>query len=482
MKKKLCLFLAFLIFAACFVGCSESKEKEKRDTSEFAMFTENFEITKGMLQYHFNTIYLSFVNSNSEYLESLGLDTAAPLSEQNYSSTTSWYDYFMDAAKRDLSNYLVIAEKAKKDSVNLSKAEKNELETDFSILEDYAKEKDMELNAYLKETYGESVTVKDVKAVLELQKLGTRYFKTYTDSLKITDEEMEKYYSDRKKTYSKIDYLLFETVFSPEDSSEKIMAGSAANRFAEKKSEKEFIEYISEYINDYYTQKDESDFDQSKVNKIIKEAQKNCKFENVSYNSSDPGLVWAFSEDRASGDTKIIEDSENGKYYIYYILTPMYREEYAAVNIRQIFFSLDDYITFDDALSSAEASLERLEAANFSESAFKSEAKNYSSDDATKNNGGLQEKLYLDSFEEYAIDIRNWIFDESRAEGDAKIIKNEAGWYIVYIDAFLDAAWKTRVKDGILNSKFNSYISELSDEYVITINSDVVYSIAPADV
>ena len=44
---------------------------------------------------------MSFVNANSEILESIGIDPSAPLSEQDYSANKSWRDYFLDDAKKE---------------------------------------------------------------------------------------------------------------------------------------------------------------------------------------------------------------------------------------------------------------------------------------------------------------------------------------------------------------------------------------------
>ena len=121
--KKICLLLASLIFVLSFVGCEEAQEKKKRDVESLAMYTENCGITEGMLQYHFNTKFLSFVNANSEILESIGIDPSAPLSEQDYSANKSWRDYFLDDAKKELENYLIVEELARKEKIKLSKSE-----------------------------------------------------------------------------------------------------------------------------------------------------------------------------------------------------------------------------------------------------------------------------------------------------------------------------------------------------------------------
>lgn len=480
--KKICLLLVALIFALSLAGCEEAQEKKERDTGSLAMYTENCEITKGMLQYHFNTKYLAFVNANSEALESIGLDPSAPLSEQDYSANKSWRDYFLDDAKKDLENYLIVEELARKDKIKLSKSEKAQVEKDFSIIKEFAEEEGITTEKYIKKTYGSIVEVDDVKRILELQRLGSKCFKKYSEKIEVTDEALEKYYSDRKKSFSKVDYLAFETVFSPTDSAQKLNAGAAANRFAEKKTPKAFKSYIEEYITDYYIDKDGSNYDAAEVQEAIKLALENCTYKDVSYNSSDSGLIWAFDEEREAGDTKIVEDSENGIYRIYYLLTPMHREEYNSVDIRQIFFSADAFGTKKEAKKAADECLERLRTEDFSASAFEIEAKENSSDDVTKNYGGLQEKLFKSSFTDESADIRDWIFSEDRAGGDVRLIENDSGWFIVYIEKIGEPAWRVQAREGYLNSKFSRYVSDEGDNYVINFNSDVIDGIEQAEV
>ncbi len=482
MKKTFCFFLALLMLFGLFFGCKTEQGSKEKDKEDYAIYTENFGVTEGMLQYQFSTKYLAFVNANSENLSSIGIDVSSPLSEQEYSQTTSWYDYFLDLAKEDLQNYLLVEELAKKEKIKLNKSEKKLVAADFSIIEEYAENENMKVEEYIKQIYGKSVSPDDVKKVLEMVRLSGKCFEKYSNSLKINDETLEKYFSDRKKSFSRVDYVYFETLYTPQDASQKLRAGNAANRFAEKTSVKAFKKYISEYINDYYIDKDGSNFSPEKIKEAQKTALENCEVKNATYNARDAASVWAFDEKRQVGDTKIIEDDTNGKYYIYYLTKPMYKEEYNVANIRQLFFSFENYSKKTDAKAEAEACIEKLKKENFSEAVFEKEAKEKSSDDATKNYGGKQENLYFDSFNGESAKIRDWIFSDKRKEGEYSLFETEDGFVLIYFDSFGEAAWKSRTRDSYKNSEFSRYVSDIGDDHVIKFNSELIDNIEQVEI
>jgi len=475
MKKILSLCIAVLIIVFSFAGCKE----EQRDVSDLAIYSQNFGINEAMVEYYLNLQYKTFVNLYSDNLEDIGLDTSLPLAEQKCTLDTTkatWYDYFMDSVKEKLSDYLIVAEKAKEDGMKLLHVEKQKIDENIELLKEAAEAEDTKFSKYISQNYGKSVTEEDIRACMELETLATRMYNEYSESLDLSNMALEKYFSSHKKAYCTVSYLCFQIDGQTSDSSEAISISKAASNIASKNSEKKFLEAVKDYVVNYYTNH-RDEFESDEIEEIAEKAASDCRFEDVAYYSGNAGVRWAFEEERIAGDTTVIKDEENNLYYVYYLLSPMKRDEYKTVNIRQILFSLEDYETYDKALFSAEECKRILEERTFAESTFKALAKQYSSDSLTKNSGGYYENVFKGTFDQSVEEIEEWIFSEDREEGNIEIIKTSLGQHLIYLEELSDEAWEVRVRNDLKDSRFNSYLSDLGDEYKLHINSNIIYSI-----
>ena len=479
MIKKLSVILAIALILGCFSGC---KEEPERDVSDFAMYSDNYEVSEGMVKYYFNLQYKSFVNVYSDNLENIGLDTSLPLSEQECnvdSSKASWYDYFMDSAKEKFSQLLAVREQAKADSVELSSKDRQRIEENFSLIKEAAENLDLSLEEYLGENFGDGVSEEDARAYLELEQFGSKYYDKYISSLDKTDGRLEEYFDGHKKIYCTVDYLRFETTPVGDDIMAMTNARSAADYIAEAKSVEEFEDRVYSYVVNYYVDNYADKYSDKEIAKKAKEAASDCYVKNAAYQSSDTALRWAFDSEREAGDSTVEQDDENRKCYVYYLAVPMQKETYETPNIRHILFGLDDNVTFADAKVKADEVLSNLSSAGFSEESFKTAAKQYSADTITKNSGGKYEEVLKNSFAYSEID--EWLFADDRKAGDSTLIKTDSGWHLFYIESYGREAWKVQAETGLCNNEFSKYLSDLCDEYVVHINSNVIYRIEEAN-
>ena len=92
------------------------------ERNQVAMKSENYEVSSAMMNYYFNTLYQNYSGTYS----SLGLDTSKPLTEQKYTEDQTWHDFFMNLAKSNVRQLLVLAEAAKAEVENCIAAIKGE--------------------------------------------------------------------------------------------------------------------------------------------------------------------------------------------------------------------------------------------------------------------------------------------------------------------------------------------------------------------
>lgn len=478
MRKIISIILLCALFCTAFVGCS-SKEI---DRTKSAIYTDNFEITSGMLSYYFNVQYLAFLNTYGDNLEQIGLDTSKPLSEQtcSFSSNTNWYDYFMDIAKERLTQCLVISEQAKIEGKKLTKTELKEVtDLEKEILAD-AKEKDLSTEKYIANTFGDTVSLDDIIACTKMEKLTSKYYDNFISTLDTSEEAMEDYYEGHKKTYCTVDYLCFSFPIETSDQLEINKIHQKAIDLSESKSQEDFIKSAEDFLRDYYDG-NYPNLSEIEADRMIDNAKKNMQVTNASYNGSSAASRWAFNDERVENQGIVIKNDEQKSYDVYYLTKLPTRDENKLTTIRQILIDPADYKNTEDAQSGANEILEQLKEAEFSKEAFVRLAAEYSTDTATATNGGLYERLTKGALKD-AQEIEDWLFFEGRTVGDSTVIETkEYGLHIIYVEDQGDPVWLEQVRQGFQNARFEDYIGELSDEYMIYENNNIIYKITETD-
>lgn len=473
MKRIISIFLSLSMIITAFSGC---KDKEV-DRTKSAIYTQNFEITTGMLTYYFNAQYLGFINAYKDNLESIGLDTSLPLSEQECSlNGSNWYDYFMDIAIDKLTQCLIISEQASIDGKKLNASEKEKVKDVENTIKADSEKNNLSTEDYIKKTFGKGVTLNDIIKCSEMENLTTKYYNNFIKDLDTDQTDMEKYYDQHKKSYSKIDYMFFSLPITDTDELEINKIYDIALKLGESKSEKDFKNGVEEYV-EKYLETEYPNYSDEKISEKVIEALNGLTYSSVSYDSSSEAARWAFDDNRKEGDTTVIKNEEQNSYDVYYLLASPYREEYKLTTIRQILIDPADYKTKNAAKEQANKLLDQLTAENFSENVFKNLCSEYSADTDTATNGGLYKDLVKGSFKD-ADEIEEWVFDAERKVSDSTVIKTKNyGYHIIYIEEQGDPIWLDISREDFENSQFEEYILDLSDNFMVYENNNIIYKI-----
>ncbi|MGI6753273.1 MAG: peptidylprolyl isomerase [Eubacteriales bacterium] len=195
------------------------------------------------------------------------------------------------------------------------------------------------------------------------------------------------------------------------------------------------------------------------------------KLKNIEYNDyaySDPAaedasdeVKWVCDSARAAGDmTKITKSDDNGySVTVYYMTSPMSRDEQLTRNVGHILFKHD---THEDAKTEAERVLDLYQSGEMTKEAFEELADEYNEDSSNFYTGVVRGQMV----EEF----NDWLFDESRVVGDVGIVETTYGYHIMYYDGEGGPAWYIDVKDAIAAERTESWVAEKQDQYGVTIN------------
>ncbi len=325
-----------------------------------AMESDNYKINAAMMSYIMYSEYQNITSSYEQYKLKISggeggkeLDTSLPLRSQTYSVTkdaegntvvTTWFDYFMNIAVSDARQILIFCEYAKANGMALTEEEYGHIDESIANIKQYAALSGYTEASYLAANYGTGVSMKDVRAVMELSELAAKFSTTKTEEFTdaVTDIRIDEYYQSHKDTYDKyIDYLgyTFTATFEPLDAEDEpddaLRAEKNAALLAEYEAKKETfrsrIEYLvtitdqdafkaklEEYVRaDLEAERDAETTDEDFEKEVTKALEKIVVKEYAKGTTSGDLNKWLFAteegdEARKVGDTKHLKSEQDG--------------------------------------------------------------------------------------------------------------------------------------------------------------------------
>ncbi len=180
--------------------------------------SENFKVNGSMMSYYANSYYQNWYSQYYYYIMfgMIKFDPNASLSSQLTSDgKTNYYDYFVNGTKSTVSTYLKYCEEAMVDpevkySELEAEAEKYAKES-IESLREAAKKSSMGLKAYIRQYFGQYISVRDLKKALVIEKIASDYYEIVHDrKFDAVDEAREdEYFKNNLSTFISAEYLVF---------------------------------------------------------------------------------------------------------------------------------------------------------------------------------------------------------------------------------------------------------------------------------
>ena len=502
-------FLAFCIGVFAFQTFQSQKEK----SATYVTIGEH-EIKKAEYDYYFygavNTLYSYY----GTYLNYMGLDLTQDLSTQYYTEDMTWQDYFDEQALMQLQQVYALEDEAKANGFEYDAA------ADAAAFEEsvktYAASAGYTTGNYLKASYGDYATMKEIKTFVERDSYsGAYYDKIYAEE-EVTDEEITAYYEENKGSYDSVDYLVcaIEADVPGEDETTEIMVENTVENTVETVEESETEEEtLSEeeqvlleeeqqalteaamedakvIANEMLGKITDADSFETLAAEYATDATAEIHKENVKQSTITPTAVatWLFDDARQAGDKTVIEYTTANTYYVVYFVE-RYLDESKTVDVRHILVPFDTVETTEDmtedevaaaeeeakaaALTTAEGIYDEWQEGEATEESFAELANTHSTDTGSNTNGGLYEAVakgeMVEAFDE-------WIFDEVRQPGDSDIVESVYGYHIMFYVADNDVAWKMEIDEVLRLNKVNDYVNALMETYeIVDENNNIAY-------
>jgi len=543
-----CIILAVAL-AFTFLWAAFLKDFVGRKSMEGAVLlkTENFSVNASEFTYLYMSTYLSY----QSYAQYLGFSTDTPLKDQLYTNSGidgyTWHDSFVDMTESQINDLLILCEAAKERGIELDDEDKKNIDAEVEAIKETADSQNMSVKKFLKTYFGEYVTVDDIRSCMELQILAGKAEEAMLADFEYTDEELEKYCQDNKKSFYFSDYRTIEIKadYVSGAKEEVITAAKAeAKALAEKilnasKDEETFLKAVEEYYRDLYDvvpdkteddkkeedkkdetsdktetpteQPSESASEPATEGSDVAEAAEDKKDEDKKEETKKQELTesklqekidatlkkaqaytldtelgkWLYEQSseeankgeyvRKAGDAKLIEDKENGKYTVYLVVNPMYRNDYKVRDVRHILISTDKEkegsLSDEDAKAKAEEILKEWKDGEATEESFGELAKKHSMD-TDPSNGGLYEGVDKGKM---VAEFEEWLF-AAKEKGETGIVKTEYGYHIMYyVGEAEDAKWMTDAETSLKNEDYTEAKDAVAERFPITVGEEKLF-------
>lgn len=503
---------AFLAFCIGVFGFQTYQNQQVKNET-YVMIGEH-EVKKAEYDYYFYSGVNAMYSYYGTYLNYMGLDLSQDFSTQQYTETMTWQDYFDEQALMQLQQVYALEDEAKANGFEYDAA------ADAAAFEEsvktYAASAGYTTGNYLKASYGDYATMKEIKTFVERDSYsGAYYDKIYAEE-EVTDEEITAYYEENKGSYDSVDYLVcaIEADVPGEDETTEIMVENTVENTVETVEESETEEEtLSEeeqalleeeqqalteaamedakvIANEMLGKITDADSFETLAAEYATDATAEIHKENVKQSTITPTAVatWLFDDARQAGDKTVIEYTTANTYYVVYFVE-RYLDESKTVDVRHILVPFDTVETTEDmtedeiaaaeeeakaaALTTAEGIYDEWQEGEATEESFAELANTHSTDTGSNTNGGLYEAVakgeMVEAFDE-------WIFDEVRQPGDSDIVESVYGYHIMFYVADNDVAWKMEIDEVLRLNKVNDYVNALMETYeIVDENNNIAY-------
>ena len=400
------------------------------------------DITRLEYNYYFNNVYSNYLSMYGSYVSMMGLDTTVDLDEQTYpgNENMTWKDYFDQSAVEQIQQIKAMADEARENGFEYDSSEDMaSYETEIAAQAESASVSESE---YYTLMYGDYATPSRIETFVEENLLASAYYNHLVEENQPADDEITAYYEENKNSYDTVTYRSFyfevDTSVGEETGSEETTAAETT------------------------TAAEETTVEETTLDTAEETAEETTAAEETTVEETTTGAEETAAEETtaAEAETETASEEETG----------MTDEEIAAA--------------MDELKVQADEMAARLEAGED----FEDLCVEYASEDQKENYGGEEDGSLTEEGSYYGAPsvAADWLFDESRQEGDITVLESESlnRYYVVqFISRQNDEETTNESIGNLLASQVVSeYVTEIAQEYTVTdVAGDLHYLTVPEE-
>ncbi len=495
-KKIIAVILVAVIGLGCAYGILDYAGVVNQAMQLGYVGNENISFSEYIYYYNraFNTLYNNeqayqyYGYSNNSYDLTLPpQDQPKDYTDMATGETMPATEYLHNQAVDMAQMYLAFAQEAEKMGLELTEADEAAIEKQIEALREQASQtgsqnaegetiKGYSLNAYLRMSYGNGINESFLKKQMKTEKLAQKYYEAKTDEFVAgyTAEEVKAVFDKNPDSYTFVDIRYYQFANEKltkndgesDDALKARQADSDAKTKANAKAMFDAIKDEATFISEATKYNKTEGFDAAN-DTLIKSIAKSSVTSDNNLEALNADLAkWAFDKATKAGDKKLIEDKDNGVYYVALMVSP--KHDTKTVDVRHILFMTQNSETgaalSDEEIKQAEADAKKaladFEASDKTEDTFAQYATDLSEDTGSADNGGLYENVVpgqmVPAYDE-------WIFDAARKPGDTGIVETDYGYHVMYFVGSHESFSDTRIREDLAAEDVNALSEELLD-------------------
>ena len=261
------------------------------------------------------TLYgtLTYLDYYSSYL---GYDTSVSDKKQEYMSSSdyTWYDYFANNTVNTIKEIKGLLKAADENGFDYKNADSDY--NDFvDNIKSSADEAGTSVSDYYKQLFGSHASQDNIQSYVKDYLKATAYQEELQDTLAASESDIKAYYEENKYDYDLVDYREFIIKADSTDENDLKAAKTKADSFeAAITDENSFADLCRKYATEDEASTYES-YESSLQSKVT-----SARMEDIT-------KEWLMDDTRKAADKTVIEDADNGQYYILYFINRSYNGE-----------------------------------------------------------------------------------------------------------------------------------------------------------
>lgn len=411
-------------------------------------------VSRVEFDYNYNVARSTYLNQYGAYLSYFGVDTSRDIDTQMYSDRLTWGDYFDELAIQNIARNRGLAKEAEAEGFTYDTAE--EYQTYREMLEEAASSAGTTVKNHLKNVYGPYATEKRVRPYIENSFYISAYNEVIADRLTPSQEEIQSYYDENKTSYDSVDY--YSQIVDAELPTEPTELADPVEPEEEQEGETEDADGTEGEEEAYQPSEAEiaaaMEKAKEEADKLVATVQTDNELLSNVKQSGANSLTreWLFDEERKQGDTTVIEDTTNHRYFVLRFES-RYLDETPSVNIRVALTAEDN----------GQAILDEWKGGAATEESFAEICDKYNDPAVTSVEGGLLEGVLISGVPE---ELGEWLKDSSRKQGDTTVISpaSEEYTYVVYYVGTGDAGWIQSIRTTLRNENVTEYMGTFTED------------------
>ena len=390
--------------------------------------------------YNYHMVKNAYINNYSSVLSYYGMDIN-DLENQMYDQTLTFRQYFEKEAVDRIKQSMALKAELEKEGYTADITE--QYEEYAQTMRDAAKEAEMSLNAYYKQSLGEFATEKRIEKLVKETLLVSELSDYKQNGFEPTDDHIDARYTEDADDYDVFDYKMVRIDAElPEAPTELADEGAAvADDGTYTPSEAE-IEAAMEEAKKLADEAESTVMEDGEVHEAEKASTVNYLIRN-----------WIVDPSRKEGDTTIVEADVTNSYYVVGFVS-RYKDENPTLSLRII-------STYED--NGAQILSEYAEAGS-TEEAFIALYDKYAQDQATE--GGLYEGITAGALPG---DLGVWANDQARVAGDTTSYydANATITYVAYYVGEGKPSWYYTIKNILMSEEMDNYLAGITESLAV---------------